>query len=396
MRIAYLSDSLPPLADGVTRTLGQLFDTLIEEGVDFRVYSAFQPGPEHAWHARVRRLRSVSFPGYRAYRCALPWPQGVGSDLDRFAPDLLHVVSPTLLGHFGQRWARRRGVPVVASYHTHFLSYLPHYGARWLRAPLLRVLKSFHARCARTYAPSPSAARLLEGWGVRGVELWPRGVDTGAFSPARHSAELRAEVAPDGRPLLLSVGRLVREKDLDDLAAASTLLRGREVPFRLVFVGDGPYGAALRARLPEAHFAGFQSGAALARWYASADVFVCPSTTETFGNVALEALASGVPVVGVDEGGVADLVRHGQDGLIARAHDPASLADALAALLLDPRRRRDLGEAARAAAILHRWPEVNRTLLRSYERVIGRADARPASRAACLRPRPAPAPPPRR
>ena len=370
MRIAYLSDSLPPLTDGVTRTLEQLFTSLLAEGVEFRVYSAFQPPAGTAWRDRVRRLRSLSFPGYREYRCALPWGQGLARDLDRFGPDLVHVVSPTLLGHFGQRWARRRRKPVVASYHTHFLSYLPHYGARRLRGPLLRVLRAFHARCARTYAPSPSAARLLQGWGLAGVELWPRGVDTDAFSPALRSAALRAAVVPDERPLVLCVGRLVREKDLDDLAAAHEILRGREVPFRLAFVGQGPHQAALQARLPEAFFAGHQSGDALARWYASADVFACPSSTETFGNVALEALASGLPVVGVDQGGVADLVRAGVDGLIARAHDPSSLADALGALLADPCRRRALGRAGRAAAEARRWPDVNRALLRSYERVI--------------------------
>ena len=210
--------------------------------------------------------------------------------------------------------------------------------------------------------------------GIEKLELWSRGIDLAAFSPDFRDPELRAAAgADDETPLLLLVSRLVKEKDLADLVAADRILREGGSEHRLVFVGDGPMRDELQRALPDAFFAGHQTGEALARWYASGDVFVFPSTTETFGNVILEAQASGLPAVVVDRGGPPDLVEPGETGLIARANDPGDFAAKVAELLGDPERRRRMGCIAREAAAERDWNAINGRLLESYRSVVTRA-----------------------
>lgn len=375
MKVAYFTESLLPHVDGVSRTLAQLFGTLEARGVDFRVWSPFRPGPEVSWSARVRPVRFVRFPLYRDYRVSLPWGHGAGRELDAWRPELVHVVSPTPMARWAQRWARRRGVPVVASFHTHFVSYFRYYGVPRLEGFGWRMLRRFYEPCAAVYAPSTAIVRELEAHGIGGVELWSRGIETDRFSPARRDPALRAAAGADeGTPVLLFVSRLVKEKDVADLVAADRRLRERGVEFRTVLVGDGPMRGELEAEMPHAHFAGHQSGGALARWYASGDVFVFPSTTETFGNVVLEAMASGLPTVVADRGGPPDLVEPGRTGWIARANDVDDLADRLEGLLRDPGARERMGAAAREAALDRDWSAINGRLLESYARVArGRA-----------------------
>lgn len=371
MRIAYFTESLFPHVDGVSRTLAQLFTTLEARGIDFRVYAPFRPDADVSWSARVRRVRSVAFPLYTDYRVSIPWFQGVARELDAWAPDLVHVVSPTPMAVWAQRYARRRGLPVVTSFHTHFVSYFRYYGVRPLEGAGWRMLQRFYRRCDAIYAPSHAIIRELAEHGIPGAELWSRGIDLRRFGPAHRDERLRAELgAHETAPLLLMVSRLVKEKDLADLVEMHRILRTRGSAHRLALVGDGPMRAQLERALPDAHFAGHQGGEALARWYASADVFVFPSTTETFGNVVLEALASGVPAVVVDRGGPPDMIEPGVNGLIARANDPADLARHVGALLDDPTARRAMGERAARGAESRDWQEINGALLERYRRVV--------------------------
>ncbi len=382
MKIAYFTESLLPHVDGVSRTLAQLFATLEARGVDFRVYSPFVPGPEVSWSGRVRRVRYVRFPLYPDYRVSLPGGRRVARELDAWGPDLVHVVSPTPMASWAQRYARRRGLPVVSSFHTHFVSYFRYYGFPALEPVGWAMMRRFYARCERVYAPSRSIIRELEAHGLRGLELWSRGIDARRFSPAFRDPELRRAVgAADGVPVVLLVSRLVKEKDLADLVEMHRLLRARGAEHRLVLVGDGPMREELEAALPDAHFAGHQTGEALARWYASADVFVFPSTTETFGNVVLEALASGVPAVVVDRGGPPDQIEPGENGWIARANDPAELAGRVEALLRDPEARARMARRAVESAAERDWSVINGRLLRSYEEVVAGYGARLAREA---------------
>lgn len=373
MRIAYFTESLPPNTDGVVRTLSKLTEALDRHGIDYRFYSPFKPDESFTWAARVHKLVSVPVALYPDYRVSIPYLHPLVAQLDRFRPDLVHVVSPTPLGLFALDYATRRKIPAVSSYHTHFVSYLPYYGLEAVANLLWKFLRWFHNRCSRTYAPSPSTLHELVRRGIRHVELWQRGVDLTRFSPQHRSESLRQDLSPEGYPVVLYVGRLVREKDLGDLAQAVKLLDEWGVKFRLALVGDGPMRAELEKAIPQACFAGYQHGEALARWFASADVFAFPSTTETFGNVVLEAFASGLPVVGVRSGGVMDLVTPHRDGFLVAPHDPEAFAQALRVLLEDGELRRTMGHRALAKAASYRWEVVNSRLIQSYQEVVGTA-----------------------
>jgi glycosyltransferase involved in cell wall biosynthesis len=373
MRIAYFSESLPPVVDGVVRTLSRLFATLDQEGVDFRIVSPFAPGADWPFADRVWPVRSMKLSLYDYYRVGLPYFQGMERRLDAWAPDLVHLANPTPLNVFGADWARARGIPAVSSYHTHFVRYFRYYGFAGAETLGWGLLRWFHNRTAATFAPSPSTVRELGERGIANAELWSRGIDLTHFSPAKRDPALRRRAGAQGdEPLVLFVGRLVKEKDLADLADADALLRAQGRSYRLAVVGDGPMRPDLQLRMPHAHFAGTVTGEALHRWFASADIFAFPSTTETFGNVVLEAAASGIPAVVVAAGGVQDVVRHGVTGLIARPNDPGDFAAAIAYLLADRGFANALGRQALEQARSASWTDINRGLLRRYRDIARR------------------------
>src|SRR5258708_3400768 len=349
MRIAFCSDSVPPVWDGVTRTLSELVTTLTDARVEFQFLSAVHPDPRLAWRDRVHVVPSVPFPLYPYYRMGLPVRRRLDRVLDRFAPDLVHVVTPSFLGLYGLHYARRRGIPALASFHTDFVGLLEFYWLRYLDGLARFLARRFYGQCAATLVPSRHQAAKLAEYGIPNVGLCRRGVGPAAFSPAYLSAELRAEVGADGAhgvPIVLYVGRLGREKNLHYLIAAIDRLRHSGTPFKLVIVGQGPMRRTLERRLPEAHFTGHVEGVELARLYASADVFVFPSTAETFGNVVLEAFASGLPVVAVGGGAVGELVTPDVNGLLAPADQPAAVAEHVRALLEHPPAPPPMGAAA--------------------------------------------------
>jgi phosphatidylinositol alpha 1,6-mannosyltransferase len=375
LRIAYFTESLYPHVDGVSRTLARLFASLESSDQEFLIFSPFTPGAEVSWSDRVRPVRYVRFPLYIDYRISLPVvSRSVGREMKAFRPDLVHVVSPTPMAVWAQRWAARHGVPVVSSFHTHFVSYFRYYGVPWLEPGGWLALRRFYARCARVYAPSWSIIRELESHGLERLELWSRGIDLAGFTPTFRDQRLRREAGADETtPLVLLVSRLVKEKDLADLVEMERLLRERGVRFSLVLVGDGPMRRELENSLPGAIFAGHQSGEQLARWYASADVFVFPSTTETLGNVVLEALASGVPAVVTDRGGPQDLIRTGENGFVVRGNAPEEMADRVESMLRDRGLRGRLAAAARQSALSRDWETINGALIESYRDVVRRS-----------------------
>ncbi len=379
MRILYFTEALLPHVDGVSRTLARLFTTLESQGVDFRVVSPFQPDTSISWSWRVRELPYARFPLYRDYRVSLP-VRGLAEELDEYAPELIHVVSPTLMAVWAQHYARRSGIPVVSSFHTHFVSYFRYYGVGALEGFGWSYLRWFYNRCDAVYAPTREIIRELEAQGIQRLELWSRGIDPARFSPRFCDAALREAVkAGDDTPILLLVSRLVKEKDLLDLVEVDRLLRERGRDFRLVFVGDGPLREELEAALPHAFFAGHQTGEALSRWYASADVFVFPSTTETLGNVVLEALASGLPAVVADQGGPPELIEPGENGFIARANDTADFAAKIEILLDNAQLRQRMGWWARESAADRNWEAINGRLIGSYRELIARQPAEVSS-----------------
>ncbi|HWP34035.1 MAG TPA: glycosyltransferase family 1 protein, partial [Thermodesulfobacteriota bacterium] len=348
MRIALVSEAIPPQTNGVVTTLGRLAAHLAGRGHELLLI-----GPryrENAGRPGLVDVPAVPLPFYPEMRVALPFWRRAFAALDRFAPDLVHVATPATLGWAAVRHARRRGYPVVSSYHTNLTAYSLYYHLGAVVPIAWRYLRWFHNATRRTYCPTPAVQAELAARGIERTELWPRGVDPDRFSPAHRSPALRARYgfAADD-PVLLYVGRLAREKELDRLFRAYAALRPRFPGLRLLLVGDGPD----RPRLARTYggegvvFAGRQTGEALAAHYASADVFAFPSPTETFGNVVQEALASGLPVVAVAAGGVRDVVRAEETGLLADPRDPEAFGRQLARLLGDRALRARLAAAGR-------------------------------------------------
>lgn len=370
MKVAFFTDSLPPSTDGVANSFVNLAKTMQKEGHSYYFFSPFKPVEQIHLSGYVTRIPSIPLFLYPDYKISLPYSAEIKLKLDQFQPDIIHVSSPTLLGKMGLNYARKSGIPVVASYHTHFISYFKYYGYRSMENFGWKFLRWFYNRFEKTFVPSSCAARDLENRGFTNIRLWRRGVELDRFSPNRRNPALRGKLSKNNEPILLFVGRLVKEKDLDDLIAADRNLKLHGHKFSLVITGDGPMRAELQKKLPEAHFTGLLHGGDLAEMYASSDVFVFPSTTETFGNVILEASASGLPVVAVNEGGAVDLVKEDQTGFLAGANNPEDFAYQISRLLKNPGMRFRFSENGRKFAGGFDWDIINNRLINEYRNTI--------------------------
>ncbi|MCF7741509.1 MAG: glycosyltransferase family 1 protein [Candidatus Marinimicrobia bacterium] len=369
MRVAYFAESLPPNEDGVSKTLLKLSDYLDRNQIDYRFISPFKPESSHYLYDRVKKVSYIPFPMYSQYRLSLPFLNGVKYYLDRFRPDILHLTSPTPLGLFTFWYGNKRNIPVVSTYHTHFISYFKYYGLKYLEGLGWRYTEWFYNQCDITHVPTLSIKEELEDHGVENIEHIPHGIETEHFSPDKKNQELR-EIFDNNYPILLFVGRLVKEKDLDDLVEVNRELKNRQVKFNMVFVGSGPMTKELKRKLPQAHFTGHLTDENLFEWFATGDVFAYPSTTETFGLVVQEAFSSGVPVVGVDKGGVGSLIKDGETGFLFSVHDIETFADKCEKLLKNKEMRQKMGKTARQNSLNNSWDKVNRRVILSYQNLI--------------------------
>jgi glycosyltransferase involved in cell wall biosynthesis len=312
----------------------------------------------------------LPFPPYPELRASLPDPR-IAWHLARFRPDVVHAVGPACLGIWGVAAARALGLPLVASYHTDLPGYLPLHGLGWARAAAWPLIRAVHGAASLNLAPSRFTRSQLLAHGVWNVGLWRGGVDTELFHPRRRSLAMRSRLAggrPD-RPLLLYAGRLSPEKNLASLAWMLDALPGAQ----LALVGDGPARASLERVFAggRAVFPGFLRGEELAEAFASADVFVMPSRTETLGFVVLEAMSAGCPVVAARAGGIPDLVTDEEDGILYDPERPSEAVDALRSLLAERGRRAFLARNGRKRAEECSWPAETRRLRRSYVKAIG-------------------------
>jgi phosphatidylinositol alpha 1,6-mannosyltransferase len=366
-RVVLFTETFLPRVDGIVNTLCWTLRGLVEAGCEPLVVAprgntAEMPG------VQVLGASSLPFPLYPEVRLAVMGP-GIGQQLDRFSPDVVHLVGPVVNGVGGLLYAQSRGIPVLASFHTNLAHYTRHYSLGWLEAWVWRALRTVHNRCSLTLCPSHALLGELRQRGFERLRYWSRGVDPVQFSPDHASAEWRRRHGvPLDVPLLLYVGRLAREKRVADLVAVARLLKG----VHLAIVGDGPARAELEqafAGLPVS-FTGYLHGPELAAAYASSDLFVFPSDSEAFGNVVLEAMASGLPVVAAAAGGVADLVEHDATGLMFAPADVDELQAAVSRYLADVELRRHHGQAARTAALARTWSRQQRLLLAHYAAVL--------------------------
>jgi glycosyltransferase involved in cell wall biosynthesis len=380
LRVALFSGNYNYVRDGANQALNLLVGYLLEHGVKVRVYSPTTRKPAFEPTGDLVKVRATRLPfGRGEYKLAWGLRRRVRQDLEAFAPNLVHVAAPELLGHAAIRFARRRGIASVASLHTRFETYPRYYGLGFIEQVMERLLTRFYNRFDRVLVPSQSMATLLRDWGVRTpIRIWSRGIDHDRFRPDRRDLAWRRSLGiADGSIAIGFLGRLVKEKGLDVFVDIADELRRRGVPHRVLIVGDGPARAWFAGRVPGAVFAGFQSGEALARAVASMDVFVNPSVTETFGNVTTEAMAAGVPVVAARATGAVDLVADGETGFLVPPRDIGAYADAIQRIVEDPALRCAMGEAAHASAARYRWDTANQAALDAYLTLMAERDGGP-------------------
>jgi phosphatidylinositol alpha 1,6-mannosyltransferase len=355
--------------NGVTRSVVQTLRHLRHRGHDAIVIAPQADGmPDQLHGARVVPVAGLPLPGYPQVRLSMTGARRLAAVLHDFAPDVVHLASPFVLGWRGVVAATALRVPTVAVYQTDVPGYAAKYGVPGLEPALAGHLARLHRRATLTLAPSSSADAQLAALGVPTVERWARGVDTATFRPDRRSDAWRRRVAPAGETIVGYVGRLAPEKQVQDLRAIADL-----PGTRLVIVGDGPDRAALETLLPGAYFTGFLDGAALAEAIASFDVFVHPGEHETFGQTLQEAHASGVPVVATGRGGPLDLVRNSRDGWLYPPGDLDELRHRVQDLVGDPAKRRAFGAAARAAVADRSWAALGDELIGHYRHAIALA-----------------------
>ena len=372
LRVALFSGNYNYVRDGANQALNRLVGYLLRQGVQVRVYSPTVEHPAFPPTGDLVSIPAVPVPGRPEYRMPIALPASVRRDLKRFNPNIVHVSSPDLVGHRAVTWARRNQVAVVASVHTRFDTYLAYYHLQALE-PLARgIMRRFYQRCEVVMAPAESTALILRAQRMnRDITIWTRGIDREQFNPERRDMQWRRSIGiADDEMVIIFLGRVVMEKGLDVFADAIHALAKRGVKYRVLVVGEGPAQPWFEQQLPDAIFTGLLTSDDLARAVASADVFLNPSITETFGNVTLEAMACALPVIAAEATGSTNLVRQDITGTLVDGAESEEFADALEAYARDPALRRRHGNAGLAVAQTMDWDTINSAVIRAYTHAI--------------------------
>lgn len=369
MRILFVTETFLPKVDGIVHTLCKLLDYLNSQGHETMLAAPGQP-PAMYHQSPIIRLPSLRFAPYPELYLTMPWAN-IGKVVDDFKPHLVHLVNPAMVPLTGIiNHVRRRRIPLVASYHTDLPGFAARWGLGFLSPLMVAYLRRVHNACDLNFCPSSATLQEIRQQGFRRLKIWTRGVDTQLFNPKKRDAAWRNRLSagnPDA-PLLATVGRLSPEKRVDWLLPVLHALP----QVRLAIVGDGPQRKNLQEQFAgtQTVFTGYLRGEDLSRAYAAADVFVFPAANETLGNVALEAMASGLPVVAARSGGVLDVISEGDTGLFFDPEDKTSLVAAVATLVHHP----DLISQMSARAVTHvqtrRWQDVMDKLLEDYQQLV--------------------------
>ena len=372
LRIALFSGNYNYVRDGANQALNRLVEYLLRQGAAVRIYSPTIARPAFPPNGDIVSVPAIPIPGRSEYRAPVMLPGRVKRDIRRFSPNLFHIASPEILGRGAVRMARRLDSPVVASVHTRFETYPRYYGLAFMEPLVEAWLRRLYRRCDAIYAPSESMAQLLREQRMNyNVGIWTRGIDRDIFSASRRDPTWRRSLGiDDDVPVIGFVGRLVMEKGLDIFSDTIDRLERRQIRHKVLIVGDGPARNWFEKRLPSGIFVGYQGGNDLGRAVASMDMLFNPSVTETFGNVTLEAMAVGLPVVAAIATGSQCLVTDGVTGRLIRAGAIESFADALALYCKDKDARRRAGQAGAEVSSHYGCDEVNNQLVDSYIRVI--------------------------
>lgn len=380
LRIAIFSGNYNYVMDGPVRALNKLVKYLEHQGHEVLVFAPTSSKPAFQHAGTLVSIPSASFPGKRSeYRFGFGlWGQAK-KQLDAFAPTLIHIAAPDLTGYQALRYGEKNAIPVVASFHTRFDTYPRYYNMTWAEQYLTRYMRNFYNRCVQVYAPSQSMRDELLSEGIgRDIRIWSRGVDSTLFNPDKRDFSWRRGAGIlDDDVAVTFVGRLVLEKGIDLFASAFQKAHKQNPSLKALIVGDGPERTHFEQLLPDGVFTGLLDGDDLAKAYASGDIFFNPSVTETFGNVTLEAMASGLPVIGAAATGSKSLIENANTGYVAEP-TADSFADTLQDLVRNPDSRRTFGENARAKAEQYSWDTILEELTEHYYEAVGR-DAVPVT-----------------
>ncbi|WP_353120859.1 glycosyltransferase family 4 protein [Planktothrix agardhii] len=370
MRIALFTETFLPKIDGIVTRLCHTVEQLQRLGDQVLVISPAGGLTEYKG-ARIYGVEGFPLPLYPELKLGIPHP-GIGVELEKFRPDLIHVANPAILGLGGLYYAKKLNIPLVASYHTHLPQYLHHYGLGMLEEVLWSMLRAAHNQAQLNLCTSTVMVKELHAHGIERLDLWQRGVDTEMFQPSLASVEMRDRLSlghPDSH-LLLYVGRLGTEKEIERIKPVLEKIPNS----RLALVGDGPNRQVLEAhfRGTPTHFVGYLRGKDLATAYASADAFIFPSRTETLGLVLLEAMAAGTPVVAARSGGIPDIVTDGVNGYLFDPRQEDGAITATQRLFDNSQEREILRQNARKEAESWGWAAATQQLQRYYQGILSR------------------------
>lgn len=367
MRIALFTETFLPKLDGIVTRLSHTIDHLQRNG-DQVLVVAPDGGMTEYKGAKVYGVSGFPLPLYPELKMALPRP-AIGHELEKFEPDVIHVVNPAVLGLAGLFYGKVLKIPLVASYHTHLPQYLQHYGLGMLEGVLWELLKVSHNQARLNLCTSTAMVQELNAHGIERVDLWQRGVDTELFHPdlACHQMRSHLSLGEPESPLLLYVGRLSAEKEIERIKPILAAIPDA----RLALVGDGPHRLALEKHFAgtNTHFVGYLTGKELGSAFACADAFIFPSRTETLGLVLLEAMAAGCPVVAANSGGITDIVTSGVNGYLFNPEDEQGAIAATQRLLEQNQEREIIRKNARLEAERWGWAAATRQLQHYYQTV---------------------------
>jgi glycosyltransferase involved in cell wall biosynthesis len=368
LRVALFSGNYNFVRDGANQALNRLVDYLLRHGAAVRVYAPVVEPAAFPPTGDLVGVPAVPIPTRSEYRFPLGLSRANREDLAKFAPNVLHVSSPDVTAHAALRWAEQRELPVLASVHTRFETYFRYYRLAFAEPWVENLMQRFYNRCDALVAPSESMAEVLRAQGMSDdIGIWSRGVDRTIFDPSRRDLAWRRSLGiGDDEVAVGFLGRLVMEKGLDVFSDTVAALRARGLPHKVLVVGEGPARGWFAERVPGAVFTGIQTGADLGRAVASMDLLLNPSVTETFGNVTLEAMASGVPVIAARATGSTSLVVDGETGRLVDPSRVEDFADAISAYIADPALRGAHGAAGEARSRAYSWDAINSTVADKY------------------------------
>jgi phosphatidylinositol alpha 1,6-mannosyltransferase len=378
LRIALFSGNYNYVRDGANQALNRLVGYLLRQGASVRVYSPTTDTPAFSPTGDLVSVPSMAIPNRPEYRMPLSLSSALKRDLAAFAPNIMHISSPDRVARQAAKWARDRQMPVLASVHTRFETYFRYYNMSFLEPLVEAWLRKLYRKCDALVAPSESMAQVLRQQRMNyDIDIWSRGVDREIFDPSRRDMTWRRQHGiEDDVPAIGFLGRLVMEKGLDVFSDTIDQLRRRDVRHKVLVVGEGPARQWFESRLPDAAFVGFQGGSDLARAVASMDMLFNPSVTETFGNVTLEAMACGLPVVAAKATGSQSLVEDNRSGRLITPGAIAQYAEALRLYCEDPTLRALHGKAGEQRSLDYSWDAINQAVADTYLRLIRQRSVR--------------------